>query len=81
MDFQLTEEQRAIREMVRDFAEKEIAPRAAEIDKTDEFPADVFNKMGAQGLMGLPYPEEYGGGGADVTSQALAVEEVLAGSG
>jgi alkylation response protein AidB-like acyl-CoA dehydrogenase len=48
MDFQLTEEQRAIREMVRDFAEKEIAPRAADIDKTDEFPADVFSKMGAQ---------------------------------
>jgi isovaleryl-CoA dehydrogenase len=49
MDFQLTEEQRAVRAMVRDFAEKEIAPRAAEIDKTDEFPTDVFNKMGAQG--------------------------------
>jgi alkylation response protein AidB-like acyl-CoA dehydrogenase len=81
MDFHLTEEQRAIREMVRDFAEKEIAPRAAEIDKTDEFPADLFNKMGAQGLMGLPYPEEYGGGGADVTSQALAVEEVSRVSG
>ncbi|MEW5720406.1 MAG: acyl-CoA dehydrogenase family protein [Chloroflexota bacterium] len=81
MDFQLTEEQRAIREMVRDFAEKEIAPRAAEIDKTDDFPADIFSKMGAQGLLGLPYPEEYGGGGADVTSQALAVEEVSRVSG
>jgi alkylation response protein AidB-like acyl-CoA dehydrogenase len=81
VDFQLTEEQRAIREMVRDFAEKEIAPRAAAIDQTDEFPADIFGKLGAQGLMGLPYPEEYGGGGADVTSQALAVEEVSRVSG
>lgn len=81
MDFQLTEEQRAIQEMVRDFAEKEIAPRAADIDKTDEFPADVFAKMAAQGLLGLPYPEEYGGGGADTISQALAIEEISRVSG
>jgi alkylation response protein AidB-like acyl-CoA dehydrogenase len=81
MDFQLTEEQRAIQEMVREFAEKEIAPRAAEIDKTDEFPADVFAKMGAQGLLGLPYPEEYGGGGADTVAQALAIEEISRVSG
>lgn len=81
MDFQLTEEQRAIRDMVRDFATNEIAPRAAEIDRTDEFPADLFRKMGAQGLLGLPYPEEYGGGGADTVSQALAVEEVSRASG
>ncbi|MBI5300507.1 MAG: acyl-CoA dehydrogenase family protein [Chloroflexi bacterium] len=81
MDFQLTEEQRAIRDMVRDFAEKEIAPRAAEIDRTDEFPADIFRKMGEQGLLGLPYPEEYGGGGADTVSQALAVEEISRVSG
>lgn len=81
MNFQLTEEQRAIREMVRDFAEKEIAPRAAAIDQTDTFPADVFAKLGAQGLLGLPYPEEYGGGGADTVSQALAVEEISRVSG
>jgi alkylation response protein AidB-like acyl-CoA dehydrogenase len=81
MDFQLTEEQRAIQEMVRDFAEKEIAPRASEIDKTDEFPADIFRKMGEQGLLGLPFPEQYGGGGADMTAQALAVEEVARVSG
>ncbi len=81
MDFQLTEEQRAIQEMVREFAEKEIAPRAAEIDKTDEFPADVFAKMGAQGLLGLPYPEEYGGGRADTVAQALAIEEISRVSG
>ncbi|MBI5030284.1 MAG: acyl-CoA dehydrogenase family protein [Chloroflexi bacterium] len=81
MDFQLTEEQRAIQEMVHDFAEKEIVPRASDIDKSDEFPADVFGKMAAQGLMGLPFPEQYGGGGADTMSQALAVEEVSRASG
>lgn len=81
MDFQLTEEQRAIRDMVRDFAEKEIAPRANDIDKSDEYPADVFDKMAAQGLMGLPIPEQYGGAGADTMSQALAVEQVSRVSG
>lgn len=81
MDFQLTEEQRAIQEMVRDFAEKEIAPRAAEIDKCDEFPADLFQRMGEQGLMGLPFPEQYGGGGADTMVQALALEEISCASG
>lgn len=81
MDFQLSEEHRAIRDLVRDFADKEIAPRAAEIDKRDEFPADILEKMATQGLLGLPYPEQYGGGGADTLSQALAVEEISRASG
>lgn len=81
MDFQLTEEQRAIRDMVHAFAEKEIVPRANAIDSSDEFPADLFARMGAQGLMGLPFPEQYGGGGADTLSQALAVEEIARASG
>ncbi len=81
MDFQLTEEQHAIQELVRGFAEKEIAPRAAEIDRCDQFPADLFRRMGEQGLMGLPFPEEYGGGGADTIAQALAVEEISCVSG
>lgn len=81
MDFQLTEEQRAIQEMVHDFASQEIVPQAGDIDKSDEFPADLFQKMGEQGLMGLPFPEQYGGGGADAMSQALAVEEVSWASG
>jgi alkylation response protein AidB-like acyl-CoA dehydrogenase len=76
MDFQLTEEQRAIRDMVRAFAEKEIAPRAAEIDRTGVFPGDLYHKMAGQGLLGLPFPEEYGGAGADPISLALAVEEI-----
>lgn len=81
MDFHLTEEQRAIQEMVHDFAEKEIVPRANDIDKRDEFPADLFRKMGEHGLMGLPFPELYGGAGADTVSQALAVEEISRASG
>ncbi len=81
MDFKLTEEQHAIQELVRDFAEKEIAPCAAEIDKRDKFPEEIFHKMGAQGLMGVPFPEQYGGGSADTVSQALAVEEISRVSG
>jgi alkylation response protein AidB-like acyl-CoA dehydrogenase len=76
MDFELGEEQRMVRDMVRDFAEKEIAPRAAEVDKTAEFPAENIRKMAELGLMGLPYPEEYGGGGGDYLSYAIAAEEI-----
>ncbi len=76
MDFQLGEEQRMVRDMVRAFAAKEIAPRAAEVDRTEEFPADNIQKMGELGLLGLPYPEEYGGGGGDYLSYAIAVEEI-----
>lgn len=81
MEFQLSEEQRAIQQLVRDFAEKEIEPCAAEIDKSDEFPSEIFHKMSAQGLMGIPFSEQYGGGGADTVSQALAVEEISRASG
>ena len=76
MDFQLTEEQRAIRDLAREFAENEIAPFASEWDRTHEFPAHVYQKMGAQGLLGLPFPEEYGGAGADAIATALAIEEI-----
>lgn len=76
MDFDLTEEQRMIRQAVREFAEKEIAPKARHVDETGEFPAETFRKMGELGLMGIPFPEEYGGAGADNVSAAIAVEEV-----
>lgn len=76
MEFELNEEQRMVRDMVHDFAQKEIAPRAAQIDKTEEFPADNMQKMAELGLLGLPYPEEYGGGGGDYLSYAIAVEEI-----
>ncbi|MGB3903328.1 MAG: acyl-CoA dehydrogenase [Anaerolineae bacterium] len=76
MDFQLGEEQRMIREMVRDFAENEIMPIASEIDREGRFPFETFKKMGELGIMGLPWPEEYGGAGADTVCYAIAVEEI-----
>ncbi|MCK4546709.1 MAG: acyl-CoA dehydrogenase [Candidatus Eisenbacteria sp.] len=65
-----------IREMVRDFAVSDIEPRAAEIDETGEFPWDVIRKMGDLGLMGIPFPQEWGGGGGDTLAYAIGVEEV-----
>jgi alkylation response protein AidB-like acyl-CoA dehydrogenase len=76
MNFQLTEEQQMIRKMVRDFAEREIAPIAQETDKTGEFPWELIRKMASLGLLGLPIPEEYGGAGADYVSFAIALEEI-----
>ncbi len=76
MNFELTEEQQMIRKMVRDFAEKEIAPIAQETDEKGEFPWPTIRKMGPLGLLGLPIPEEYGGAGADNVSFAIAMEEI-----
>jgi butyryl-CoA dehydrogenase len=76
MDLELNEEQRMVRDMVRDLAQKEIAPRAAEVDKSEQFPAENIRKMAELGLLGLPYPERYGGGGGDYLSYAIAVEEI-----
>ena len=81
MDFQLTEEQIMIKNMVRDFAEKEIAPRAEEIDVTDQFPADIFKRMGELGLLGIPFAEAYGGTGGDYLSLLIALEEIARVSG
>ncbi|MCL4306135.1 acyl-CoA dehydrogenase [bacterium] len=72
----LTEEQKMLRDMVRDFAETKIKPIAAEIDETERFPEEIFAEMGELGLMGIPYPDEYGGAGMDYVSYALAVEEI-----
>ncbi|HMM19934.1 MAG TPA: acyl-CoA dehydrogenase [Selenomonadales bacterium] len=76
MNFELTAEQQDIRKMVRDFAEKSVAPTAAERDEKELFPRDIFDAMGKLGILGLPYPEEYGGAGSDFVSYALAVEEI-----
>lgn len=76
MNFDLTEDQELIRQTVREFAEREIAPNAHHVDETGDFPADTFAQMGKLGLMGIAVPEEYGGAGADSVSAALAVEEV-----
>lgn len=76
MDFELTKEQQMIKEMVRDFATNVVAPRAIEIDTTATFPEDIFKQMGELGLLGIPFPEAYGGSGGDTISYALAVEEI-----
>src|SRR3989454_9749788 len=76
MDFDLTPEQEAFRNVVRDFADSEIAPHADAWDRDHVFPVDTVLAMGRLGLFGLPFPEEYGGGGADFTTFCLAVEEL-----
>ncbi|QKS70721.1 acyl-CoA dehydrogenase family protein [Paenalkalicoccus suaedae] len=76
MDFSLTKEQRMVQEMVRDFAKKEIEPLADEIDQKERFPEEIFKKLGELGLLGIPFPEEYGGSGGDTISYILAVKEI-----
>jgi alkylation response protein AidB-like acyl-CoA dehydrogenase len=67
--------------MVAEFVDEEIVPRAAEIDETDEFPADLVDEMADLGLMGMPFPEEYGGAGLDYHSYAIGLAEISRGSG
>ena len=76
MNFELSDEQRLLRDTVRDFARNEVAPVAEELDRTKSFPYEIVAKLGELGLMGIPFPEEYGGGGGDTLSYALAVEEL-----
>jgi short-chain 2-methylacyl-CoA dehydrogenase len=76
MDFTLSDEQQMIRDMCREFAEQEIKPRAEELDREGAFPYDLVRKMGELGLLGLPFPEEYGGAGADFLTYCLALEEI-----
>src|SRR2546423_15463792 len=64
MDFELTTEQRLLRETVREFARQEVAPVAEELDRAKRFPYEIVEKLGKLGLMGIPFPAEYGGGGA-----------------
>ncbi len=79
MDFTLNEEQKAIRETCRDFAEQEIKPIAEALDATGQFPYELIRKMGELGLLGLPFPEEYGGAGADFLAYCIAIEEISRG--
>src|SRR5213593_3139116 len=76
VDFDLTEEQRMIRETVRSFAEKECAPIAAEIDRTCRFPIENWSKMADLGLTGIPIAAEFEGAGLDALSYCLAIEEL-----
>ena len=79
MDFSLNEEQLAIRDTCREFAEQEIKPIAEDMDRTGAFPYQLIHKMAELGLLGLPFPEEYGGAGADFLSYCLAIEEISRG--
>jgi len=76
MNFDLSDEHRLLRDSVREFAEGEVAPIAEEIDHNKRFPTEIIEKMGKLGWMGIPFPEEVGGGGGDSLAYALAVEEL-----
>jgi short-chain 2-methylacyl-CoA dehydrogenase len=76
VNLDLTDEQQDIRRLVRDFAENEVRPVAEELDRTKSFPYEIVAKLGGLGLMGMPYPQEYGGGGTDNLSYAIAIEEL-----
>ena len=76
MDFSLTEEQQLLRRTVREFAEKEVAPIAEELDETEEFPYSLIPKLAALGVFGLLFPEKYGGSEADTLSYTIAIEEL-----
>jgi len=79
MDFELSEEQKMIQEMARDFTENEIKPKAPELDKTERHPVEIVQKMAELNLMGIAIPDVYGGGGADIVSYAVALEEISRG--
>jgi short/branched chain acyl-CoA dehydrogenase len=76
MDFDLGDEHRLIQRTVRDFATQEVAPVAEELDREKRFPYEIVAKLGELNLMGIPFPQEYGGGGGDSLAYALAVEEL-----
>src|SRR5271169_3252000 len=76
MDFDLSPDHELIRRTVREFAQGEVAPVAEELDRTKSFPYDIVAKLGKLNLMGIPFPEKYGGGGADTLAYTLAVEEL-----
>src|SRR4051794_3126061 len=76
MDFDLPPDHELIRRTARDFAEQEVAPVAEELDRSKAFPYEIVERLGGLGFMGIPFPEQYGGAGADTLAYALAVEEL-----
>ncbi|MEK3934169.1 acyl-CoA dehydrogenase family protein [Sporosarcina sp. FSL W7-1349] len=76
MNFDLTQEQQMIKNTIREFADEVVAPGAIERDRTKEFPVEIFKQLADMGIMGLPFPEEYGGAGADTISFAIVTEEL-----
>jgi len=81
MDLEEKDEHRLVRETVRRLADEVIAPRASELDRTGEYPAEAMAQLAELGLMGIPFPEEYGGSGMDSQAYAIAIEEVARGCG
>jgi butyryl-CoA dehydrogenase len=79
MDFQLTEEHKMIQQMAKDFAQKELSPKAKDLDEHEKFPEEAVKKMAELGLMGITVPTEWGGAGMDYISYVLALEEIAAG--
>ena len=75
MNFQLTKEQEFVRKLVREFAVNEVEPLAAEIDQEHRFPVETVEKMAKYGMLGVPFPTQYGGAGGDHISYAITVEE------
>ena len=76
MNFELSDEQKMVQQMTRDFAANEIRPKAAELDKTERHPAEIVQKMAELNLMGIAIPDTYGGGGANIVSYVVALEEI-----
>jgi alkylation response protein AidB-like acyl-CoA dehydrogenase len=76
VDFEIDQDHRLLRETVREFAEQEIAPVAEDLDKTKHFPYDIVKRLGELDLMGIPFPEQYGGAGGDSLAYAMVVEEL-----
>jgi alkylation response protein AidB-like acyl-CoA dehydrogenase len=74
--YRLTEEQVLLRDTIRELAHERIAPRAAEIDRTGEFPEDIRQLLAEQDVLALPYPAEHGGLGADLLTQCVAIEQI-----
>ncbi|MBW1732062.1 MAG: acyl-CoA dehydrogenase family protein [Deltaproteobacteria bacterium] len=79
MDFDLKEEHKMIRDMTRDFAQEVIRPRSEEIERTGEYPCDIMDQMAELGMMGIPFPEEYGGSGGDWVGMHVCIEEISRG--
>ena len=76
MNFELTEQQKMFKKVIREFCEKEIKPLASKIDKEEYFPWDMYKKMGKMGLMAMTIPQEHGGAGIDRVSYMIALEEI-----
>ena len=76
LGFTLNDEQDAFRVAVRGFAEKALAPRVEELERTETFPLDLFRELGRLGYLGVGYPEEYGGSGGDMVMRCLLIEEI-----